>query len=142
MERVQRLVPMVFVADVERSLAFWAELGFERGNVLPAPGGGLRWALARSERAEVMFARASGPVDPAVQAVLFYLYVGDVAALRAALLARGLQDGGPFTGAPPVPGGPAPGGVVFEIAYPPYMPRGEVRVTDPDGYTLLIGQLE
>jgi hypothetical protein len=29
---------------------------------------------------------------------------------------------------------------VSEVTYPPYMPKGEVRVDDPDGYCLLIGQ--
>jgi len=29
---------------------------------------------------------------------------------------------------------------VSPITYPDYMPKGEIRVDDPDGYTLLIGQ--
>jgi hypothetical protein len=29
---------------------------------------------------------------------------------------------------------------VSPIAYPSYMPKGEIQVDDPDGYTLLIGQ--
>jgi len=32
--------------------------------------------------------------------------------------------------------------VVFEVTRPHYMPEGEVRVVDPDGYGLLIGQHE
>jgi hypothetical protein len=30
---------------------------------------------------------------------------------------------------------------VSEIGRPFYMPNGEIRITDPDGYCLLIGQL-
>jgi hypothetical protein len=29
---------------------------------------------------------------------------------------------------------------VSRITYPDYMPKGEIRVEDPDGYCLLIGQ--
>jgi hypothetical protein len=36
----------------------------------------------------------------------------------------------------------AGGGIdVGEIEYPFYMPAGEFRVVDPDGYVLLVGQL-
>jgi hypothetical protein len=29
---------------------------------------------------------------------------------------------------------------VSAITYPNYMPKGEIRIEDPDGYVLLIGQ--
>jgi hypothetical protein len=31
---------------------------------------------------------------------------------------------------------------VYSLCHPFYMPEGELRVQDLDGYTLLIGQLE
>jgi hypothetical protein len=34
----------------------------------------------------------------------------------------------------------AQGVKVSAITYPQYMPKGEIRVEDPDGYVLLIGQ--
>jgi len=38
---------------------------------------------------------------------------------------------------------PMPDGVrVSAITHPAYMPKGEVRVDDPDGYCLLIGQVD
>jgi hypothetical protein len=52
--------------------------------------------------------------------VLFYLYSPNVVTLREHLRAEGVH--------------------VSSITYPDYMPKGEVRVEDPDGYTLLIGQ--
>jgi len=52
------------------------------------------------------------------QAVLFYLYVPDVGAFRKQLLEKRLEPG--------------------EIQYPFYAPRGEFRLTDPDGYALMI----
>ncbi len=67
-----------------------------------------------------MFARASDPVIASQQAVLFYLYSADLTALRAHLLGKSVK--------------------VSLISYPDYMPKGEIRVEDPDGYVLLIGQ--
>ena len=67
-----------------------------------------------------MFARASGPVIASQQAVLFYLCSPDLIALRDHLLATGVKTS--------------------PITYPDYMPKGEIRVDDPDGYCLLIGQ--
>ena len=52
--------------------------------------------------------------------VLFYLYAQDMKALRNELLAKGLA--------------------ASEITYPPYLPEGEFRLEDPDGYTLMIAQ--
>jgi hypothetical protein len=52
--------------------------------------------------------------------VLFYLYSPDLIALRAHLQSSGVK--------------------VSPITYPDYMPKGEIRVDDPDGYCLLIGQ--
>ena len=136
--RVQRLVPMLRVADVERSLRFYAHLGFETSDKLVHPGGVMLWAFARSRAAEVMFACAEEAVVPEEQGALLYLYSEDVAALRSHLLAAGLRDGGPYCGQKDAPAS----GIVFELTRPPYMPDGEIRVADPDGYCLLIGQLE
>jgi hypothetical protein len=136
---VNRLVPFVHVTDVEASLAFYAMLGFVPQHVMKDAGGRMFWALAQSDRAEIMFARADGPVDAEQQAVIFYMYSTDVAELRRHLLANGLHDGGVYCGGQ----GPNHGRrVVFEVAHRDYMPGGEVRVADPDGYCILIGQLE
>ncbi len=134
---VRRLVPMAHVADIEASLAFYALLGFEPRDILRDHAGTAFWASASSGKAEIMLTRADGPVDPTVQAVIFYMDTDDVAALRRHLLARGVHDGGAFVGQP----GPNAGRrVCFEIARPFYMPAGELRVADPDGYCILIGQ--
>jgi hypothetical protein len=67
-----------------------------------------------------MVTRASEPVVPSQQAVLFYLYSPNLVALREHLITAGVR--------------------VSPITYPEYMPKGEIRVDDPDGYCLLIGQ--
>lgn len=67
-----------------------------------------------------MFALASEPVIAGQHAVLFYRYSPNLVALREHLLACGVK--------------------VSAIRFPEYMPKGEIRVDDPDGYCLLIGQ--
>lgn len=133
---VHRLVPMAHVADVERSVRFYELLGFKVGNRMQE-GGRTNWASVESDAASLMLAVASDPVKPEQQAILFYLYCPDVSAMRAHLLASGVSDGGKFCGGPGPNGGRS---VVFEATYPDYMPKGELRVADPDGYCLLIGQ--
>jgi catechol 2,3-dioxygenase-like lactoylglutathione lyase family enzyme len=135
---VHALVPYAHVADVERSLAFYALLGLQRRTTVAGPGGRTVWAEAACGRARLMLALASGPVAAEDQAVLFYLHCGDVRSLRDHLLRGGLHDGGRFKGQPGPNGGRE---VVFEVTTPHYMPGGEIRVHDPDGYVLLIGEL-
>lgn len=129
---------MAHVLDVERSLAFYALLGFSAQSTMKDHIGRTNWAMAASGGAEIMFAQADGEIDAEQQAVLFYMYCEDVAELRRRLLAAGVRDGGAYCGQPAPEGGPR---MVFEIARPFYMPEGEVRVHDPDGYTILVGQL-
>lgn len=114
------LIPMAHVADLQRSVDFYRLLGMELRSSLKTNKGDLQWAHVACEGAELMFARASEPVIASQQAVLFYLYSPHLIALRDHLLGSGVR--------------------VSAITYPDYMPKGEVRVEDPDGYCLLIGQ--
>ena len=116
------LVPFAHVADVQRSIHFYSLLGFAPENVLTDDTGRTFWAWLQSEEAALMLAYTESPVIPEHQAVLFYLYTKDVAALRQHLLASGIE--------------------VSEIKYPPHMDEGEIELADPDGYTLLVGQME
>jgi hypothetical protein len=139
--RVNRLVPMAHVADVDRSAEFYSLLGFSCESRFSGVNGVTNFAGMVSGQAKIFLALASEPVIATQQAVLFYLYSEDVAELRRHLLERGLLDGGP-------PPGEGPGlqlperNAVFDLRYPFYMPIGELRVHDIDGYVLLIGQLE
>lgn len=114
------LIAMAHVADVQRSIDFYKLLGMEVRSSLRAHSDALRWAHVACEQAHLMFARASEPIVAGDQAVLFYLYSPDLIALREHLLASGVS--------------------VSAISYPEYMPKGEIRLEDPDGYVLLIGQ--
>jgi catechol 2,3-dioxygenase-like lactoylglutathione lyase family enzyme len=118
--QVTGLIPMAHAADVQRSVDFYKLLGMEVRGSLKNESGGLQWVHVACGQAELMFARASEPVVASQQAVLFYLYSPDLVALREHLLDKGIR--------------------VSAITYPDYMPKGEVRAEDPDGYALLIGQ--
>jgi hypothetical protein len=118
--RVSRLVPFVHVDDVDRSVAFYHHLGFTATSVYRYRGDAV-WAALQSEAAELMVTRDGDPIDPAGQGVLFYLYSPDLTALRAQLLASGVDAGEIEDGTPG--------------------PREEMKVTDPDGYVLMIAQI-
>ena len=117
---MRSLVPMAHVRSVGDSIAFYRKLGFEvRSTFAPEGRSEPTWAWLQSEGgASVMLALASHPVIAEQQAVLFYIYGDDVPATRSRLEAAGVSVG--------------------PIEYPFYAPRGEFRVTDPDGYVLMI----
>src|SRR5262245_57464138 len=123
---ITALVPMIHVADVERSAAFYRLLGFEVGNKVP-PTGPMHWAWLYSPQSadwkrgpNLMLTRSPCPIDAQSQEFLFYLYATDLTALRQHLLSSGLTPS--------------------EISHPDYLPHGEFRLLDPDGYTLIIAQ--
>ena len=124
--QTRSLVAFAHVADVERSIRFYADLGFEVGNrvqsddVQPDGGSVTVWAWLQSEKADLMVGLAEDPVDPAKQAVLFYLYFDDIQATRDTLVGLGHAPGA--------------------ICHPFYMPGGECRLLDPDGYVLMLAQ--
>jgi hypothetical protein len=69
-----------------------------------------------------MLAHADEPVHPGQQGTLFYLYAHDLRALQQHLRANGVKVGGIRDGSPG--------------------PRQEMRLCDPDGYVLMIAEIE
>ena len=123
---ISAIVPMIQVADVQRSADFYRLLGFEIGNRVPRTGE-MQWAWLYAPAApdwkrgpNLMLTRSERPLTPGEPKVLFYLYASDLERLRKTLLDRGIAAG--------------------EIEYPEYLPNGEFGVEDPDGYTLMIAQ--
>lgn len=117
--KTRQLVPMVSVADVERSIEFYAKLGFEVGNTFSEEGATKpSWAWLYSDRAQLMLTAAEEPVVAEQQRVLFYIYTDDVAAARASVAEAGLNPG--------------------PITTPFYAPRGEFQLVDPDGYVVMV----
>jgi predicted enzyme related to lactoylglutathione lyase len=110
---------MVFVAEVEASIAFYGRLGFEVGNTFAAYGATKpTWAWLRSGEAQLMLAAANEEIVADQQRVLFYIYTDDVAAAHATLTKAGLNPG--------------------PITTPFYAPRGEFQLVDPDGYVVMV----
>ena len=101
-----------------RSVTFYGLLGFTVIDSFEHQGERV-WVWLESEDARLMLARGDGPAK--AEAVLFYLYSHDLAALRDHLVANGVTPGEIVDGSPG--------------------PREEMRVTDPDGYYLMIAQI-
>src|SRR5262249_39655152 len=120
-QRVDRLIPFVHVEDVERSIGFYYHLGFIVASVYKYRGRPV-WAELQSEGAELMVSTDGDSIDPGGQGVLFYLYSSNLGALREQMLAEGIDVGEIRDGTPG--------------------PREEMRVTDPDGYVLMVAQVE
>jgi predicted enzyme related to lactoylglutathione lyase len=120
--QTRSLVAFVHVADVGRSIAFYSDLGFKVSNTVVPDGKTTPvWAWLESEKANLMVGLASGPIDSSQQAILFYLYYDDIRQTRAALTELGHAPG--------------------DIKHPFYMPGGEFRLEDPDGYVLMLAQI-
>ncbi|WP_149194066.1 VOC family protein [Luteimonas suaedae] len=120
--QTRSLVAFAHVVDVERSIKFYSSLGFHVSNSVVPDGQRVPvWAWLESEKANLMIGLASGPIDASQQAILFYLYYDDIRQTYAALAELGHEPG--------------------EIKYPFYMPGGEFRLEDPDGYVLMLAQI-
>ena len=141
--RITESVPMAHVADVDKSLEFYALLGFNCESRFSSDTGETNWAAVTSGKARLFLARASGAIVPSEQAVLFYMYSKDVVGLRKYLLGKGLGDAGnpPDEKRVELSEIAKANNVVFRIVPRFYMPMGELRIQDPDGYVILVGQL-
>ena len=117
----QFVVSMIFVADVQRSVEFYKILGFEVANTYE-PEGKLCWAWMEKGKARIMLSLTGRPPNPGAQDVMFYFYVPRVAEYRDGLIARKLKVG--------------------ELRYPFYSPKGEFRIDDPDGFTLMVAETD
>lgn len=119
-EPVDELIPLVHVAEVARSIAFYELLGLTVEQT-QHHGHRLDWAFLSHGAAKVMLARAEQRIAAAAdQAVLLYLYTADLQGLQQHLRAHGHRAGPIRDGSP----GPA------EV----------MRVQDPDGYVLMIAR--
>jgi catechol 2,3-dioxygenase-like lactoylglutathione lyase family enzyme len=126
---VNAVVAMIRVRDVERSAEFYRRLGFEIGNYVPRECPPMQWAWLYQPNApnwktgaNLMLVRGSAEgwdSDPDTHVVL-YLYAADLVKLRHELIAAGVK--------------------ADEISYPEYLPKGEFRTHDPDGYTVMLAQ--
>jgi len=113
---------MLSVADVDRSIAFYAALGFEVANSFACEGEPKpSWAWLQSGDAALMLAARSEQI-PSKHTVIFYFYADDVATAHASLVEAGLNPGA--------------------IATPFYAPQGEFELIDPDGYIVMVSHMD
>jgi predicted enzyme related to lactoylglutathione lyase len=119
-DAVSDLVPFAHVTDVDRSVAFYERLGFEMRDDLVE--GRRIWAFLERGDARLMVAEADGAFDPDAQGIIFYLYTRDLDTLRARLTAGGVVTPEITTGGPG--------------------PDRQLEVTDPDGYVLMVAEIE
>jgi hypothetical protein len=108
--------PVLHVAEIERSLLFYELLGFVTIDTDRATP--LGWARMHCEGGALMFLRAEEPMDGSARGMPLYMYTPDLIALREQLLAAGVK-------VPP-------------IDHPEYAPAGEICISDPDGYLILV----
>jgi catechol 2,3-dioxygenase-like lactoylglutathione lyase family enzyme len=120
-DAVSDLVPFAHVADADRSVAFYERLGFAVLHEVATDGRRI-WAWLERGDARLMVAAADGAFDPHAQGIIFYLYTRDLDALRARLVAGGVAAGEITTGGPG--------------------PDRQLEVTDPDGYVLMLAEIE
>ena len=85
-DRVSALIPFLHVADVERSIAFYEQLGLEVDDTYEQ-NGRLVWVSMKSGRAALMLAEAPEPVWPS--GGRHFLYTADLAGLRERLIGAG-----------------------------------------------------
>lgn len=126
---INGIVAMIRVADVMNSAKFYSNLGFEIGNAVPRECPPFHWAWLYQPKSQnwktganlmLVSGEVAGTAESKAKTVLFYLYARDLKSLREELLVEGFN--------------------ASEISYPEYLPEGEFRLQDPDGYTLMIAQ--
>src|SRR5690348_5673266 len=117
---VQSVVAATYVRDIAVSRAFYERLGLREQTAGQAELSA--WSSLRHGACRVLLTSTRPPLDIPALPLLFYFYFDDLAAVL-----RALEDGG-------VPSA--------HMGYPPHARGGEVKVIDPDGNTLLLGQLD
>lgn len=115
MPKLSRMVTLIPVADVDRSIAFYKQLGFTVGNRIDNEGK-TAWAWIDNGTIALMLASAEVAPAPSKQQ-MFYFYGANVLAMWKELTAAGVE--------------------CSPIESPFYAPQGEFRVDDPDGYILM-----
>jgi catechol 2,3-dioxygenase-like lactoylglutathione lyase family enzyme len=115
---VQSMVAATYVRNIDTSRAFYELLGFHEQSAGRADTSA--WSALHQDGHHVLLASTRPPLDIPRLPLLFYFFFEDLGAIVDALKAAGLD--------------------VAHVGYPPHALGGEVKVTDPDGNTVLLGQ--
>jgi catechol 2,3-dioxygenase-like lactoylglutathione lyase family enzyme len=116
----QSMVAVTYVRDIATSRAFYELLGFREESAGTGPASG--WADLHHNGLSVLLTATRPPLDIPPLPLLFYFFVDDVDALVSEIRAAGTP--------------------AQHVGYPPHALGGEVKLADPDGNTVLLGQAE
>jgi catechol 2,3-dioxygenase-like lactoylglutathione lyase family enzyme len=117
---VQSMVSVTYVRDIDISRGFYELLGFRENSAGKADTSA--WCYLEQDGQFVLLAFTRPPLDIPPLPLLFYFFYDDLDSVVAVLRATGLE--------------PA------RMGHPPHALGGEVKVLDPDGNTVLLGQRE
>jgi predicted enzyme related to lactoylglutathione lyase len=117
-EHVRACTPVLYVTDLAASVEFYRLLGYTE----LTSGQDSEWTFSYLKTVTTGLLLAAGPTVPRPAGpVTLYFQVGDADAVSRELDAAGVP--------------------VEHLGYPDHAPGGELKVTDPDGYALLLGQV-
>lgn len=120
MPAVRSMFAATYVRDVDAARAFYELLGFHEHSAGRAENSA--WAVMRHQELSVLLAYTRPPLDIPQLPLLFYFYYEDLDVVVSRLGAADVQ--------------------MTRTGYPPHALGGEVKVLDPDGNTVLLGQRE
>lgn len=109
-----------YVRDIDASRSFYELLGF--GEERSGKAETSAWCYLHQDSQYVLLASTRPPLEISPLPLLFYFFYDDVDAVAGALGAAGVET--------------------THVGYPPHALGGEVKIVDPDGNTVLIGQRE
>lgn len=115
---LQGMVAATYVKDLDASRGFYELLGFREGASGRAATSA--WSSLRNGLYQVLLASTVPQLDVPPVPLLFYFFFEDVESVTSALQAAGVA--------------------ADHVGYPAHAPGGELKLIDPDGNTVLIGQ--
>jgi predicted enzyme related to lactoylglutathione lyase len=114
------MIAVTYVRDIDASRAFYGLLGFREQSAGRAATSA--WSALEHDGLSVLLASTSPPLELPPLPLLFYFFCDDLDAVVTVLAAAGVE--------------------VARTGHPPHALGGEVKVLDPDGNTVLVGQRE
>jgi catechol 2,3-dioxygenase-like lactoylglutathione lyase family enzyme len=114
------MIAVTYVKDIAASRAFYELLGFREYSTGQEEASA--WSVMRNGQVSVLLAMTTLAADIPPLPMLFYLFYEDIGAVACTLERAGV----PLT----------------RTGHPPHALGGEMRVLDPDGNTVLVGQRE
>lgn len=112
------MVAATYVKDIDASRAFYRLLGFAEHSSGKAEASA--WSVMRHGEVSVLLAATGPALEIPALPLLFYFFYDDIEAVVGALESAGVP--------------------VTRTGHPPHALGGEVKILDPDGNTVLLGQ--